>query len=110
MDGRIWEIVLGGWENKRSCVRGAKQADEVAFADKGPLHGNKHRTFWIKWTDHHIAVGEGSHIGHHQFMEGHSGDVRLVNRISVSTGWGSQGEWKFPNLVKLNRTFEAAGL
>jgi hypothetical protein len=47
-------------------------------------------------------VGRGKKIGMKKFMEGEISEPRNVESISCCTGWGSIGEWKFPNLEKVN--------
>jgi hypothetical protein len=36
-------------------------------------------------------------------MEGNVSNPRRVKKISCSTGWGSSGEWQFPNLKKISK-------
>ena len=45
-------------------------------------------------------MGYGENVGEGTFMEGSVSNARRVNKISCSTGWGSSGEWLFPNLKK----------
>ena len=37
-DGGLWEIVIGGWGNGRSCIHGAPYADERGFVNHNPLN------------------------------------------------------------------------
>ena len=45
-------------------------------------------------------MGYGENVGEETFMEGSVSNARRVKKISCSTGWGSSGEWLFPNLKK----------
>ena len=108
-DNGLWEIVIGGWGNCKSVVRGAAQDCEVGHADHNPLNEHQFHTFWIHWTEHRVEVGTGAQVGHNVFMSGQSADVRHVKRISVATGFGSSGHWRFPNLEKVNKILESVG-
>ena len=63
-----WEIVLGGWNNTRSCIRLAMQKDEIISANHCPLSNERFKSFWISWIDQSVQVGQGPQVGENMFM------------------------------------------
>ncbi len=45
-----------------------------------------------------MEFGTGHKVGEHKFMEGSCDEHRHITQIHCSTGWGSEGHWKFPIL------------
>lgn len=48
-----WEVVLGGWANRRCAIRVFNQGPELACHEGAVLGGSAHapRSFWISWAD-----------------------------------------------------------
>ncbi|XP_071824781.1 macrophage mannose receptor 1-like isoform X2 [Apostichopus japonicus] len=97
-EGQMYEIVIGGWGNTQSVIRLCPTcAHEVEVETIGILSGTQFRGFEITYTaDGLISVykyGEGI-----PFMEWTDPNPFQVNYIGYSTGYGSDGEFKFCNL------------
>ena len=51
--------------------------------------------FWISWNDNLLKVGKGEIVGESEFMKISTSSYNYqINYALVSTGWGSEGNWK----------------
>ena len=97
----MYEIVLGGNSNTQSFIRkDVGGYNEVAIAETpGILSCSMSLPFWISWggkVNRTLAVGKGNILGSDSFMTWtDTGETRLVGALSLVTGWGSTGNWKF---------------
>ncbi|XP_052061850.1 uncharacterized protein LOC127701920 [Mytilus californianus] len=90
----LYEIVLGGWANKKSIIRYSKEGLPLA-THRGPvLKQTVYRTFYIKWSNGHIRVEDGSKLTIMEWT--HTSSSFEIRNIGISTGWGSIGYWSFP--------------
>lgn len=97
-EGQMYEIVIGGWGNTQSVIRLCPSCPhEVEVETIGILSGSEFRGFVITYgSDGPISVfkyGEGI-----PFMEWTDPNPFQVNYVGYSTGYGSDGEFKFCEL------------
>ena len=91
-----YEVVLSGWSNQRSVIRARKQGENLVVAQTpGLLSCNESRTFWVSWTSGIIKVGRGAFVGVDRFMEWIDPLPKPITTLSVASGYGSPGTWKF---------------
>ncbi|XP_011342741.1 uncharacterized protein LOC105282474 isoform X1 [Ooceraea biroi] len=90
----MYEIMLGGWENKASVIRyDRKQPDKVRVDTPNLLSEHEHRRFSITWLDGLITVRSGGQNGA-VLMEWRDPNPIGVSYVGVRTGWGATGNWK----------------
>jgi hypothetical protein len=101
---RGYEILLGGWNNKRSEIRRGQQG-RIQLAcllhdGEGPLSKTHARKFWISVVSRTdsvtIVVGRGWEAWKEKILVGiDKSEKRIIpiESVSVSTGFGSSGEW-----------------
>ncbi|XP_069103906.1 uncharacterized protein [Argopecten irradians] len=53
---KLYEIVLGGWQNSKSIIRTRKQGPEVCFNPGGYLDCHQYRRFKVTWYNGEIKV------------------------------------------------------
>ena len=90
-DSKHWEIVIGGWRNTQSVMRKSNQGRHVEKLQHQPLSGSKgFDRFWIEWSEkENLSIGFGMiTLMTHKYDKGIP-----IKYMSVSTGWGSEGEW-----------------
>lgn len=101
---RGYEILLGGWKNKRSEIRrgqqGSVQLACLLHDGAGPLKKGERRKFWISIitrTDSvTIVVGKGWDAWKSKLLvavDASNKRVIPIEAVSVSTGFGSEGHW-----------------
>ncbi|CAC5396720.1 unnamed protein product [Mytilus coruscus] len=97
-DDPLYEIVIGGWGNKKSVIRTFKQqsppvdSKEKTFLDEGIF-----KAFWISWNDTTINVGNGLEAACETvFLEwtNPNGLLQILN-AGIYTYYESTGEWIF---------------
>ncbi|XP_061164283.1 uncharacterized protein LOC133173312 isoform X1 [Saccostrea echinata] len=96
----LYEIVIGGWGNKKSCIRTGKQLPCLSTYQQTVLSQTAYRLFWVSWIGGYIVVGEGDVVNKNVFMSYHHSNPYHVNFFAVMTGWSSSGQWKFSNDVR----------
>lgn len=81
----IYEIVIGGWVNTQSVIRiyGKTEINYVTFLEKGIVHANEMRGFWITWKDNFIKVGRKGE--NDPFMTYHDENLAPIKYASVRT-------------------------
>ncbi len=90
-----YEIVIGGWGNAKSAIRRGRQDRELAFPNTpGIVDCANPRPFWISWQGGRIRLGKGHIVGSDVAAEYQDAHAYVVNYVSVSTGWGSTGQWE----------------
>jgi len=62
------------------------------------VNPNEYRDFWVGCDSAtgHVAAGYGNIPGEDIFMEFVDSNVMIPENMAVMTGWGSEGDWKFP--------------
>ncbi|XP_033127356.1 uncharacterized protein LOC117125080 [Anneissia japonica] len=90
----MYEIVIGGWSDTKSVIRRCKQCGNLASHDRrsGFLEADEYRHFWIEFVDGLISVG---YFGEVAFMMYQDPKPLNVNYVGYSTGWGSNGRFRF---------------
>ena len=89
----MYEVVIGGWSNTKSVIRRAKQSQQkVEASTPSIVSPTEFRGFWITYNNGVIKVGKE---GQEAFMEWIDPNPLPVNNMGYSTGWGSNGEFKF---------------
>ncbi|XP_033107417.1 macrophage mannose receptor 1-like isoform X2 [Anneissia japonica] len=94
----MYEVVIGGWNNQNSAIRRCKQcSNEVYVSTPSILNENEFRGFWITWDDAgKISVGKA---GQSAFMEWTDPNPLTIAYVGYSTGWDSNGEFRFCDLT-----------
>ena len=94
--GEKYELVLGGWGNAQSVIRGANQGPHLVRVDTpNLLSRSEARPFWISWSDDHLRVGKGTVVGQDEIMRVplEHGHTTAFKYMLASTGFGSTGDW-----------------
>ena len=62
-----YEVVIGGYGNRRSVIRSAIQRSPKVFAETPKImSADQFREFWISWFNNEVRVGTGTVLGQHQ--------------------------------------------
>lgn len=101
-NGKHYEIVLGGWGNNRSRIRGRNQNPTLAEYVNPVLGGyDEHVMFKISWDKKMIMVERSNDNDEgtlEEIMKYAGRDVSEYNwkikHMMIATGWGSTGDWK----------------
>ncbi|XP_072042584.1 C-type mannose receptor 2-like [Amphiura filiformis] len=89
----MYEIVIGGWANQNSAIRLCKQCTAQTYiSTPGFLTATEYREFRVSFENDLVEV---SRIGDAPFMSFQNTDSIDVKYVGISTGWGSEGSWKF---------------
>ena len=96
-NGKHYEIVLGGWGNTHSRIRGANQNPTLASYNGDVLHSGEDRLFRISWDKTMLKVEKATTSGWHSIMLFSGRDTSsynwTINHMMISTGWGAAGSW-----------------
>ncbi|XP_056009539.1 uncharacterized protein LOC130051548 [Ostrea edulis] len=107
----LYEIVLGGWGNSKSCLRTRKQSSCKSTHQGGVVSGTTYKSFWVSWINSRITVGLEDIVDQNAVMEYYHATPYSVNFFAVMTGWGSTGHWIFKNDVSCNlETYNNTGI
>ena len=79
----------------RSVIRETSQGTNFAVeSTPSLLSASEDRPFWACAKDGLVRGGRGDTVGTDTFISWQDdSDIYDVNLVSVSTGWGSTGEW-----------------
>jgi hypothetical protein len=101
---RGYEVVIGGWKNKRSEIRRGQQGTQLAcefHIHDPPLQGGWPRKFWFalvrKDDSITIVLGTGWDLWRNRMLMAVDKSVKRIAEIEtchVSTGYGSEGTWE----------------
>ncbi|XP_061177651.1 uncharacterized protein LOC133186411 [Saccostrea echinata] len=92
---RPLEIVLGGWDNSRSCFRTRVQGSCRTEHRGAILDCQNFQTFWVSWGNQQINVGkQDAGIGDSILSFSLRRPLSDVE-IGISTGFGASGLWIF---------------
>ncbi|ELU12991.1 hypothetical protein CAPTEDRAFT_114616, partial [Capitella teleta] len=94
-----YEIVIGGWENTQSVDLVSddhlpQTPDQATLETPSILDCAEVRQFWVQWDDGLITVGDGFDVGFSPLLSWQDDDAHDVNYVTLSTGWGAEGEWR----------------
>lgn len=91
----FYEIVIGGWNNRKSVIRNMRQGTPKTFFMSGLLSCKEFRPFWISWIAGQIKVGRGKICEQQILMRWKDPRPYKTNVIGISTGFGAYGIWRF---------------
>ncbi|KAH3864522.1 uncharacterized protein 5-like [Dreissena polymorpha] len=89
------EIVIGGWFNNRSVIRGQQQGPTLSNYTGSVLSGSSFRWFWISWNGGCVKVGKDSAVGDSKILEW-CGLSFPINGIRFGYCCGSGGTFIIP--------------
>ncbi|CAH0395524.1 unnamed protein product [Bemisia tabaci] len=88
----MYEVVIGGWANTKSCIRKNSSKVEQALVDTMDiLTSDEYKGFWIRWAGGSIAVGREGESW--PFMSWDDPDPFPVAYYGLSTNWSATGHW-----------------
>lgn len=87
-------IVLGGWNNLKSCLRdGFVYGSTCYYTHNGLLlTSTEYVRFWVKWYLGHVRVGISETVGEGQIMEFNFPNAYPVSNIFLK-GSGNAANW-----------------
>lgn len=98
-NGSVFEIVIGGWSNSKSKIRSSSQVDSSSLIEKNgvALDRDNFIYFKISWAGDDLVVERASGDDYLEWMTlshwRNVGNKNTIDKIDVSTGWGSSGDW-----------------
>lgn len=93
----LYEIVIGGWNNTKSCIRLGKQQECKTLYCGPVVYSDTYTQFWVSWVNGVISLVRSETVNQIVLMEFNHATPYPVNFLSVMTGFGSTGKWKFIN-------------
>lgn len=93
----LYEIVIGGWRNTKSCIRLGKQQQCKATYSGPVVNNDTYTQFWVSWVNGVISLGRSVTVNQCVLMEYTHTTPYPVNFLAVMTGFGSTGKWKLNN-------------
>lgn len=92
------QIILGGWDNTRSCIRILGTSGCLSTSIGGVLNCDQYRSFTVDWKGREgrqITVSLGNTTSENpKTILSISLSFRIFNvSIGISTGYGSSGQW-----------------
>ncbi|XP_035689653.1 uncharacterized protein LOC118424952 [Branchiostoma floridae] len=92
----MYEIVIGGWSNTQSVIRRGKQGSNLVTASTPGINSREeYRKFRITWSSDGTIAVERRGETQWTFMQWTDPNPLPINYAGYSTGWGSDGLWKF---------------
>ncbi|XP_072017442.1 uncharacterized protein [Amphiura filiformis] len=89
----MYEIVIGGWGKRTSAIRLCKQCTVQAHAETPAiLNATEYREFRVSFGNDLVEVSRARDAPFMSFQN--TGSIN-VNYVGISTGFGSDGSWKF---------------
>ncbi|XP_061710918.1 uncharacterized protein LOC133520493 [Cydia pomonella] len=93
----LYEVVIGGWANKKSVIR--KRVCSFHEKDAKPtpqyLSEDMFRGFWVHWDSGIVSVGREGETN--AFLSWRDNEPFSIAAAGVHTGFGSKGVWKLQN-------------
>ncbi|XP_062603567.1 uncharacterized protein LOC134265330, partial [Saccostrea cucullata] len=92
-----YEAIIAGWANTKTELRidGAMCAEHY----QALLSQSWYDEFWISWSSNTIKMGTGKSVGSNTKLSCTHSPMYDIKYILIRTGWGSTGQWRFPNDV-----------
>ena len=118
-NGEHYEILLGGWKNTYSVIRGGNQSNKIASYSGPVLDATGFVLFGIAWDDNMLKVYRSSDHSPSNLREIMEFDDRSnsdfnyeIKHMMISTGWGSTGDWDITDhhSTQCNNVFTAPPL
>ncbi|XP_047984467.1 uncharacterized protein LOC125224994 isoform X1 [Leguminivora glycinivorella] len=89
----MYEIIIGGWSNKKSVIR--KHVCNILQKDEAQtpqiLNNKEFREFWLQWDNGNVLVGREGEAA--PFLVWQDPDPMTVAYVGVRTTLGSTGNW-----------------
>ena len=99
-NGKKYEIVLGGWGNRQSVIRGQNQGSNLVTYRAVVLNNAEYTKFRLSWDKTMLKVERESGDSWEMIMKlsgrdksphnAYNWDIRYM---MISTGWGATGDW-----------------
>lgn len=96
-NGTHYEIIISGWNNTQSAIRYGIGGATCVNNTRPTLSQVYFDEFWFSWFGNYVRVGTGNSPESNTHMSCYHSTPYNVNFIWIKTGWGSLGEWRFPN-------------
>ncbi|XP_060085767.1 mucin-2-like, partial [Ylistrum balloti] len=94
--GDIYEVVIGGWGNTKTCIREVRQGQCNAEKTKVVLNCNVYQTFNISWTGGTVAVFTDDNGIWTKLLQWIDTSPFTVKFVGVTTSIWATGYWKIP--------------
>ncbi|XP_069114371.1 mucin-5AC-like [Argopecten irradians] len=94
--GQIYEIVIGGWENTKICIRDQRQGDCRAEKTKSVLNCNAYVPFNVSWTDGTVVVHKDKNGAWNKLLSWTDTSPFTVQYVGVTTAVYAIGYWRIP--------------
>ncbi|XP_060070842.1 IgGFc-binding protein-like, partial [Ylistrum balloti] len=93
-NGKVYEIVIGGWSNTLSVIRSRKQGPNLYSGRGRQLECRQYRKFKVIWNNGIIVVQ--SYVGNvwRAFLIWRDPSPMEIFSVGVSTGLWATGEWR----------------
>jgi len=97
----MYEVIIGGWNNQQSSIRGCRQQSWTMTTNHTPLSETDFQSFWITWLSNStqngltIRAGIGSVEFVNEFLFLFDSEPCNINYIGISTTDESKGTWIF---------------
>ena len=80
-------IVLGGWENSKSCLRDGIVPGNTFFAEHYAFISKsaEYVKFWVTWNYGNIRIGIGETLNHGQIMQNNFHNVYDINNLLIKS-------------------------
>ncbi|XP_061175873.1 uncharacterized protein LOC133184808 [Saccostrea echinata] len=92
---KLYEIVLGGWGNTRSCLRKGKQTTCLVNHQEKILHCDEALYFWVSWNKGIVKVGKGRVVGTDEILSYTDPSPIKIRYFAVSGGFGASADFYF---------------
>ncbi|XP_021348638.1 zonadhesin-like isoform X2 [Mizuhopecten yessoensis] len=93
-NGKLYEIVIGGWGNSKSVIRTQKQGQNLYTKNGRRLDCRQYRKFKISWTGGLITVQSYVNGVLLEFLRYKDPSPMDIQSVGVSTGIWATGEWR----------------
>ena len=94
-----YELCLGCHGNTQSYIRefvNGTMMTRVTAQTVDLLNCDVSVSFWLTWINGTISIGQGVVVGSEQFATWTDPQPKVVGAVSMTTGYGSVGQWIFP--------------
>ena len=90
----MYEIVIGGWGNKKSVIRRRNQGSNLVTQQTDNIvSSTEDRSFWADANNGYVRLGRGSTIGMNIVLSWIDPNPLIPTYVGFMTGWGATGEW-----------------
>ncbi|OWF53528.1 C3 and PZP-like alpha-2-macroglobulin domain-containing protein 8 [Mizuhopecten yessoensis] len=100
--GSIYEVVIGGWANTKTCIRDQRQGSCRAEKTKVVLDCNTYLAFKVSWTGGTVTVFTDENGSWTKLVQWTDTSPFTVRYIGVTTSIYATGYWKIPAQGKID--------